>query len=68
MSEQIKILLVKRKMTVTTLAEKLGISQSNLSNKLKRDNFSVNELKQIAKVLNCELICEFKILDITDKE
>ena len=40
MSEKIRIALVKRKISVTELANSLNTSQSNLSNKLKRDNFS----------------------------
>lgn len=51
MAEKIKILLVKKKITVTQLAELLGTSQSNLSKKMKRDNFSEKELVEIAKVL-----------------
>lgn len=48
MSEKIRIALVKRKMAITELAANLGTSQSNLSNKLKRDNFNEKELNQIA--------------------
>ncbi len=54
MSEKIRITLVKRKSSITDLATALGTSQSNLSNKLKRDNFSEKELNQIADILNCE--------------
>jgi len=53
MSEKIRITLVKRKMSITELAAYFGTSQSNLSNKLKRDNFNEKELKQIADILNC---------------
>ncbi|WP_016991685.1 helix-turn-helix domain-containing protein [Lysinibacillus boronitolerans] len=51
MTEKIKIVLVKKKMTITQLAEALETSQSNLSKKMKRDNFSEKELEQIAEVL-----------------
>lgn len=54
MSEKIRIALVKRKISVTELANRLNTSQSNLSNKLKRDNFSEKELNQIADILNCD--------------
>lgn len=53
MSEKIRIALVKRKISITELAARLGTSQSNLSNKLKRDNFSEKELNQIAEILDC---------------
>lgn len=54
MAEKIRITLVKRKISITELATALGTSQSNLSNKLKRDNFSEKELIQIADILNCD--------------
>lgn len=63
MAEKVRILLVKRKITVTDLAKRLGISQSNLSNKLSRDNFSEKELQQIAEALNCDLDISFTLRD-----
>ena len=54
MQEKIRIALVKRKISITELATNLGTTQSNLSNKLKRDNFSEKELTQIADILNCD--------------
>lgn len=63
MSEKIKIVLLKKKMTVSALAEKLNTSQSNLSNKLKRDNFSEKELVEIAHALDCEYNGYFKMSD-----
>lgn len=55
MTEKIKIALLKKHMSITELAENIGTSQSNLSNKLKRDNFSNNELQSIADALGCDL-------------
>lgn len=51
MSEKIKIAIIKRKTTVSSVAKKIGTSQSNLSNKLTRDNFSEKELIQISEAL-----------------
>ena len=57
MSEKIKILLVKEKKTLKELAEAISkqtgktCSSANLSNKLKRDNFSEKELKEVAEAL-----------------
>ena len=51
--EKVRIVLSKREMTLNDLAMKIGQSSSNLSNKLKRNNFSENEMKQIAAALNC---------------
>lgn len=63
MAEKVRILIVKRKITVTDLAKRLGMSQSNLSNKLSRDNFSEKELKEIAEALNCDLDMNFTLRD-----
>lgn len=63
MSEKIKIVLLKRKMTVTSLAEMIGTTRSNLSNKLSRDNFSEKELREIAEALNCDLDMNFTLRD-----
>lgn len=63
MAEKVRILLVKRKITVTDLAKRLGMSQSNLSNKLSRDNFSEKELQEIAEALNCDLNIRFTLRD-----
>lgn len=63
MAEKVRILLVKRKITVTDLAKRLGMSQSNLSNKLSRDNFNEKELQEIADILNCDLDIGFTLRD-----
>ena len=67
LSKKIKIILVKRGMTVTALAEKLEMSQSNLSNRFKRDNFSDKELQQIADALDCEVETTFTLRDTGEK-
>ena len=54
MTEKIKIMLVKRKMSAVDLAKVLECSPTNIYNKLKRDNFSEKELNQIADILNCD--------------
>lgn len=63
MAEKVRILLVKRKITVTDLAKRLGMSQSNLSNKLSRDNFNEKELQEMAEALNCDLDIGFTLRD-----
>ena len=62
-SEKIKILLIKRKMTISSLAEKINTSSANLSNKFKRDNFSENEIKEIAEALDCKFDVTFTMND-----
>ena len=54
MAEKIRILLVMKHLSVVKLAEKLGTSSQNLYNKLKRDNFSEKECREIAEALGCE--------------
>ena len=66
MSKKIKMLMLERDVTQIQLAEKLGTSQSNLANKLKRDNFSERELTQIAEILNATFEGIF-VLNDTDK-
>lgn len=65
LTKEIKILLAKKEMNTSQLADKIGTSQQNLSAKMKRDNFSVNELKEIAKALNTTL--EISFIDNNDK-
>ena len=50
-------------MTLTQLAEATGQTRQNLSNKLKRDNFSEKEIKKIAEALNCTYLTAFKLND-----
>lgn len=63
MSEKIKIVLVKRKKSVTDLAKSLNTSSQNLSNKLRNDNFREEELREIADILNCDLDIHFTLRD-----
>ncbi|QDP99409.1 helix-turn-helix transcriptional regulator [Lysinibacillus fusiformis] len=63
MAKKIKLLMVERDITASKLAEKLGTSQSNISNKLKRDNFSEKELEDIAEVLEAKYEAHFVLED-----
>lgn len=67
MAEKIELVLVKRKMSKSTLAEKLNCSPSNVYNKFKRDNFSEKELQEIAEVLNCTFEANFVLNDSGEK-
>lgn len=55
MTEKIKIMLIKNKMNTSDLARKLNVTPQNLYHKFKRDNFSTNELMEIAEALDCKL-------------
>ena len=65
MAEQIKILLIKKGMTITDLAKKIGTSTQNLSNKLKRDDFKMSELREIADALEVKFETNFIMEDGT---
>ncbi|EQB86620.1 transcriptional regulator with XRE-family HTH domain [Clostridium punense] len=54
MGEKIRILIKRKKITISELANLIGTTNQNLSNKLTRDNFSEKELQQIAEVLGCK--------------
>lgn len=54
MALKIKTILLERNMTIKELAEKIGTTGNNLSNKFSRDNLSEKELRKIADALNCD--------------
>jgi len=61
MTEKIKILLIKKNISAVQLAEMLKTSPQNVYNKFKRDNFSENELGEIAAVLGVKYYGTFEI-------
>ena len=54
MALKIKTILLERDMTIKELAEKMGTTGNNLSNKLSRDNLAEKDLHVIADALNCD--------------
>lgn len=64
MAEKIRILLVKRgNISEAELARRIGVSPQNLNNKMKRDNFSESDLREIAKALDCSFEMYFRLED-----
>ena len=62
--EKIRILLVKRgNISEAELARRLGMSPQNFNNKMKRDNFTEQDLQDIASALDCSLSVLFKMND-----
>lgn len=55
LSEKVRIALFKRKTTITELAEKMGTSPQNLSNKFRRESLNEKEIVQITDLLDCEI-------------
>lgn len=66
-NEKIRLLLKRKGMTVTSLAESINTTRQNLTNKLNRNNFSENELVNIAEALNCSLVLEFEDKDTKER-
>ena len=46
--------------TVAAVAERIGTTRQNLAMKMKRDNFSEAELREIADALGYDLVIEFR--------
>lgn len=63
MGEKIKIILNRRNMTISQLAERLGQSRQNMSNKMSRDNFTEKEISAIAEALECTYRATFTMND-----
>lgn len=68
MAEKIRILLVKRgNISEAELARKLNQTPQNFHNKMTRNNFSQNELEEIAKVMDCTYKSSFILNDTGDE-
>lgn len=61
MAKKINILLLETGLSKTELADRLGTVPSNISGKLKRDNFSEKELQDIAAACGAEFEGSFII-------
>lgn len=58
-AKKIRIMLVEENLKIIDLADRLNTSHQNISAKLKRNNFSVKEMEQIADVLGYNLEITF---------
>ena len=61
--EQIKMLGVKSNLSVSEIGRRLNKTPQAFCQKIKRGNFTVDELNEIALVTGCELKCEFVFPD-----
>lgn len=59
MAKEIQKLMIEKDINKGQMAERCGWSASNLYNKMKRDNFSEEELRIMANALECDLKFEF---------
>ena len=60
-SEQLKILCVKLGISISELARMCNTSPQAFSQKMKRESFTVDELKKIAEVSGCKYIGTFEL-------
>ena len=67
MGDKIMIIMKRRQLTITQLAAKTNQSRTNLSNKLKRDNFQEQELRAIAEALDCDFEASFVMRDTGER-
>lgn len=63
--EKIKIIMKRLNITTTTLAEIIGTSRQNLTNKFSRDKFDEEETRKIATAMGCEVETIFTLPDGT---
>lgn len=57
--EKLRIIMDRKKVSMGAMAEGTGQSRQNLSNKMKRDDFSEQELRKMAEVLGCSVKIQF---------
>lgn len=62
-SRKIKILLAYRNMKMADLAERMHISRSSLSERMKRDRWSLPDLQEIADILDSDVCFSFVMRD-----
>ena len=53
-AEKIKIIMGRRNMSFVDLAAKLGTTRQNVSNKMGKGNFTEEDMKRIADLLDCD--------------
>ncbi len=65
--EKIKLIVDRRGLTHTQLAEAIGSSRQNFSNKMSRADLRESEIRNIARALGCSLKVVF-VFDDTGEE
>jgi len=57
--EQLKMLCIKTNLSLSEIGRRLNKSPQAFIQKVKRGNFTVDELQDIAMVTGCKLECNF---------
>ena len=63
--EKLRIVMKRQGINMSTLADAIGQSRQNLSNKFARDNFTEKEIQAISDALGCEFSVTFTLPDGT---
>ena len=58
-STEIRKIMLDEKINMVGLAKKLSTTQPNLSNKFKRNNFTIKDLEEISAALNHKVVINF---------
>ena len=58
--EQIKLICVKSNISMAEMARRLNKSPQSFNQKIKRGNFTIDELSNIALVAGCIFKCQFE--------
>ena len=58
-SEQLKILCIKLNISISELARRCGTSPQAFSQKMKRERFTPDELKNVAAAVGCKYESSF---------
>ena len=55
LTKKLRFAMIEQNVNQTTLAERTGQTQKNLSNKMARDNFQISEYEKLVTALGCTL-------------
>ena len=65
-SEKVKILAKREKTPLSVIAGKMKISRTCLQRKLAQNALTENDMNEIAKIFDIELVCMFRYPDGTE--
>ena len=60
-SEKVRLIMGRKKMTMGELAEATGQTRQNLSNKMTRGNFTEADIEKLANALGCTVEITFRL-------
>jgi len=65
-SEKIKILAKRKKIPLSKIASKMGISRLGLHKKMSRNALTEKDMNEIAKILGIKIVIDFQYPDGTE--